>query len=580
MMGVEAQWDEPRGSQAFGLASLRIPFDVFSDKSTRQTLTGLDRRMLQPVIRDVDVVTSEYTVPTEILPALNIEGHAIDRAFDIHLEGKTDDEVKAEIEALQAEFADETIAIFLDGNPNNLIDMGSEDNEDWRHILNTGDLSLGANHILSSAGKELMLDYVSSTFGAGSIGYTPDGTPVGINGSITMNPGSHLNAMTVDVTDHIDGVVINQAGTHYITRSTVTNALDGYGVLAEGSGSILHIRDSHIGLNKYGIGATDNAEVYATDNDVFGNKKDQADPFPGNTGRGFDATSGGYIKIVGGTVRDNEGNAINAEGSGGSSTIEIEDTEVFGNTGWATVNANNDGHLILKNVIIRNNDTGNDAGGYLRAGNDGSTATVTGGEIYGNEGSSYAVAVAGNDDANITKITMKDTIIRNNEGHGMQVGGSGANGKLIGINLQIYENSRAGVSTSGSNSSITLYGGRLTDNNHGALAADNAEITLNDVTITGNTPSGNSNYAARVQSGAQITLNGGVVSGNGRGLFSQTDSSSRIFANGVTFGANTGEDFTATDGSIIIDSDSDLHEGYTFSCTSGTIEIAGVTVCP
>ena len=74
MMGVEAQWDEPRGSQAFGLASLRIPFDVFSDKSKRKALKGLDRRMLQPVIRDVDVVTSEVQNVTVITGALNQAG--------------------------------------------------------------------------------------------------------------------------------------------------------------------------------------------------------------------------------------------------------------------------------------------------------------------------------------------------------------------------------------------------------------------------------------------------------------------------------------------------------------------------
>ena len=83
MMGVEAQWDEPRGSQAFGLFSLRIPFDVFSEKSKRKALKGLDRRMLQPVIRDVDVVTSDVTLPTETLPALNQAGQAYTKVVEV-----------------------------------------------------------------------------------------------------------------------------------------------------------------------------------------------------------------------------------------------------------------------------------------------------------------------------------------------------------------------------------------------------------------------------------------------------------------------------------------------------------------
>ena len=105
MMGVEAQWDEPRGSQAFGLASLRIPFDVFSDKSTRKQLTGLDRRMLQPVIRDVDVVTSEVKT-TEITAALNPAGKAYTRAIDVTVE---------KLEEAVADHTDEVVAIFVDG---------------------------------------------------------------------------------------------------------------------------------------------------------------------------------------------------------------------------------------------------------------------------------------------------------------------------------------------------------------------------------------------------------------------------------------------------------------------------------
>ena len=84
MMGVEAQWDEPRGSQAFGLVSLRIPFDVFAEKSKRRALKGLDRRMLQPVIRDVDVMTSTRGI-TEIIPAVDERGDPLPKIFEIDL---------------------------------------------------------------------------------------------------------------------------------------------------------------------------------------------------------------------------------------------------------------------------------------------------------------------------------------------------------------------------------------------------------------------------------------------------------------------------------------------------------------
>jgi hypothetical protein len=56
MAGIEAQYDKPRGTQVFGMASLRIPFGVVSKKK-QPKLHGLARRMQEPIIRDVDIVT-------------------------------------------------------------------------------------------------------------------------------------------------------------------------------------------------------------------------------------------------------------------------------------------------------------------------------------------------------------------------------------------------------------------------------------------------------------------------------------------------------------------------------------------
>ena len=63
MLGLEAQYDEPRDGQVFGLFRLRIPLH----KGPRKRLTGLQRRMVAPLVRDVDIVTAN-AVTTE--PAL------------------------------------------------------------------------------------------------------------------------------------------------------------------------------------------------------------------------------------------------------------------------------------------------------------------------------------------------------------------------------------------------------------------------------------------------------------------------------------------------------------------------------
>ena len=54
-LGAEIQHDAPRGTEAFGDIRLRIPLEVFGRPSS--TLTAQERRMEDPVIRDVDIVS-------------------------------------------------------------------------------------------------------------------------------------------------------------------------------------------------------------------------------------------------------------------------------------------------------------------------------------------------------------------------------------------------------------------------------------------------------------------------------------------------------------------------------------------
>ncbi|WP_336082426.1 inverse autotransporter beta domain-containing protein [Thalassospira sp. CH_XMU1448-2] len=57
-LGAEVQHDDPRGTQSFASFRLRIPLQVFSERKTlRQNLSPIEKRMTDPVIRDIDVVT-------------------------------------------------------------------------------------------------------------------------------------------------------------------------------------------------------------------------------------------------------------------------------------------------------------------------------------------------------------------------------------------------------------------------------------------------------------------------------------------------------------------------------------------
>jgi hypothetical protein len=57
-LGAEYQHDDERGHQGFGLARLRIPLQFFASENSGR-LTPQERRMTDPVVRDVDIVSVE-----------------------------------------------------------------------------------------------------------------------------------------------------------------------------------------------------------------------------------------------------------------------------------------------------------------------------------------------------------------------------------------------------------------------------------------------------------------------------------------------------------------------------------------
>jgi hypothetical protein len=58
-LGTEVQNDGPRGTQAFAEARLRIPLQIFGQRPAE--LTAMERRMQDPVMRDVDIVDQSHT---------------------------------------------------------------------------------------------------------------------------------------------------------------------------------------------------------------------------------------------------------------------------------------------------------------------------------------------------------------------------------------------------------------------------------------------------------------------------------------------------------------------------------------
>jgi hypothetical protein len=74
----EIQWDNPRGTQAFGGLELRIPLGVVTG-TPGPKLSPLDRRMVDRVQRDVDIVTRKYQSDPKdvVVDELTVKTHTI-----------------------------------------------------------------------------------------------------------------------------------------------------------------------------------------------------------------------------------------------------------------------------------------------------------------------------------------------------------------------------------------------------------------------------------------------------------------------------------------------------------------------
>jgi hypothetical protein len=72
-VGTQVTYDDTNGARAYGSLVLRVPFQVFAE-APEPPLTGLNRRMTDPIWRDFDVRTSEVTGSAT---ALNIDNMSV-----------------------------------------------------------------------------------------------------------------------------------------------------------------------------------------------------------------------------------------------------------------------------------------------------------------------------------------------------------------------------------------------------------------------------------------------------------------------------------------------------------------------
>ena len=421
MMGVEAQWDEARGEQAFGLASLRIPFDVFSDKSTRKQLTGLDRRMLQPVIRDVDIVTSEADVPTEILPALNQAGQAYTLVKEPDVTGLTDSEKEAAIQAVLDEYQDDIVLVIpKDGDNGGMITLANS-------------IVLHRNQTLGGAGGVggFRVNYRHSLLGPGSIGYTPDGAAKGFlagaswsgdNTLIDMKPDTEVNGLTLNANEMAEnairirgdetdaGIISADPGKRWVANSHLDDSIK-YALLVRGPGievdvdnshftragknagmqvrnfAIVDIRNSHFYNNsQQGILIRDDATATISDSSFYNNGAD-----------GVEVSIGSTLTMV---RSESYNNRVAGIYVWDGATVNISDSAIYDNRGdgvrataWNGLVAGGgtperQSFITLDTVTINGN--ARDGVNWYGIKSEGAEITVINSRVFDNGGGSYA----------------------------------------------------------------------------------------------------------------------------------------------------------------------------------------------
>ncbi|SFQ56419.1 right-handed parallel beta-helix repeat-containing protein [Flavobacterium akiainvivens] len=382
----------------------------------------------------------------------------------------------------------------------NLTDATISDNTTGSNPGNGGGL-----HVTGAGNTTITGGLVSNNWAAAEGGGLWNGSgTMSITGTVITE-----NTASGDGADQGGGGIYNLSGTVNINAETeiTDNVADGDagsggGILNDvgASLSITYATISGNVSNRAGGGIEDNSGAAGTftmtDVMLTGNTTNTS---PGNGG-GLHITGAGSVTITGGTVSDNE---AGAEGGGlwnGTGTMSIDGTLITNNTaagagadqGGGGIYNLNGGTVTVINATISNNSatgTAGSGGGIL---NDvGSQLTVTDTEITGNTAMRAGGGIEDNSGTS-TIVLNNVTLTDNNAGTAPGNGG--------------------GLHITGTGSA-TINGGLVADNiavEGGGLWNATGTLTVNNVTITGNTATG----ATTTDGGGGIFNNGGTLAVN------------------------------------------------------------------
>lgn len=198
-LGAEWQNDDPRGSQGFLTARLRIPLQVYGKSAS--TLTPMERRMADPVVRDIDVVSQagQFSAP-EVATQLANGG-----SFTV-------------VNSASTAGNDLDAAVTAAGNNSTVLLAGSFQITTGNTVsLATGQTLAGLATVRSASGRTAVINTGASISGTSVTGST-----------VQLNAGGRLTGMTVSnaYSGVIGGsaVLVADGSTNVVIENSVISA--------------------------------------------------------------------------------------------------------------------------------------------------------------------------------------------------------------------------------------------------------------------------------------------------------------------------------------------------------------------
>ena len=265
-LGLEVQHDDPRGTQTFASLRLRVPFEVFTGHRDHPALTAQERRMLDPVVRDVDVVNEIGFAAPETVTAL-----ASGTSFSVVNSASTSD-----LNAALAT-AGSNSTVLLTGTFNT---TAATSLQSGQTVIGGGSLSVRA-----PSGRTATLTLPGATISAATTG-----ADAATNPAILMADNSTVDGLTVN-----------------LTRSVGTGSI---GVMINGvSGAT--VRNSTITASESGGNTAAGVDVLNATNITISGNTLTAITTPGNLAIGLGLFSGSSTTVIGNTLSASGGGATN-----------------------------------------------------------------------------------------------------------------------------------------------------------------------------------------------------------------------------------------------------------------------------